>query len=114
MNNWKEPIGGSGRNGARRNFTGPNSTSEKVDYSRLPAASISDDEGEDWIQRQIKGHKVKRWFIYFASKFRPSLILLPVESTNFCASATWGYCFSPRSCSLLEIAKRTCRVIRDV
>lgn len=70
MNDWKAPIGGSGGNGARRSFTGPNGTSGKVDYSRLPAASTSDDEGEDWIQREIKGHKVKSCSTYFASSFR--------------------------------------------
>ena len=37
---------------------GPNGSAEKVDYSRLPIGDGSDGEGEDWIQRQIKGHKV--------------------------------------------------------
>jgi len=60
MNDWKAPVGGGGRGGGSRNYRGPNNTSEKVDYSQLPLGGGSDDEGggDDWIQRQIRGHKV--------------------------------------------------------
>lgn len=60
MNDWKAPIGGGG-GGATRSYTGPNGSAEKVDYSQLPlGGGGSDDEGggDDWIQRQIRGHKV--------------------------------------------------------
>lgn len=59
MNDWKAPIGRSAGGGSR-NYGGPNGTAEKVDYSRLPneAGPIDDGEGDDWIQRQIRGHKV--------------------------------------------------------
>lgn len=61
MNDWKAPIGGGG-GGGKRNYTGPNGSAEKVDYSQLPlgGGGGSDDEagGDDWIQRQIRGHKV--------------------------------------------------------
>lgn len=59
MNDWKAPIGGGGGGGSR-NYKGPNGTAEKVDYSQLPLGGGSDDEGggDDWIQRQIRGHKV--------------------------------------------------------
>ncbi|CAM9117285.1 unnamed protein product [Ascophyllum nodosum] len=57
MNDWKASLGGSRGTEARRNFTGPNGSSEKVDYSRLPEGS--DDEEADWIQRQIRGHKTQ-------------------------------------------------------
>lgn len=56
MDDWKKPVGG-GR--GSRNYSGPNGTAEKVDYSRVPIGGESDDEagGDDWIQRQIRGHK---------------------------------------------------------
>ena len=58
MNDWKAPIGGGG-GGVSRNYTGPNGTAEKVDYSHLPLGGSDDEGGEDdWIQRQIRGHKV--------------------------------------------------------
>ena len=59
MNDWKAPIGGGG-GGAGRKYGGPNGSAEKVDYSQLPLGGGSDDEGggDDWIQRQIRGHKV--------------------------------------------------------
>lgn len=58
MNDWKAQIGGGG-GGVSRTYTGPNGSAEKVDYSHLPLGG-SDDEGggDDWIQRQIRGHKV--------------------------------------------------------
>lgn len=57
MNDWKRPSGGGG-GGAKRSYVGPNGSTEKVDYSRLPLAGGSDDEGDDWIQKQIRGQKV--------------------------------------------------------
>lgn len=57
MNDWRKPVGGKG-GGGNRSYMGPNGSAEKVDYSRLPISEGSDGEGEDWIQRQIKGHKV--------------------------------------------------------
>lgn len=59
MNDWKAPVGRSAGGGSR-NYGGPNGTAEKVDYSRLPneAGPGDDGEGDDWIQRQIRGHKV--------------------------------------------------------
>lgn len=53
-------MGGNG-GGGNRGYLGPNGSAEKVDYSRLPIGEGSDGEGEDWIQKQIKGHKVG-WF----------------------------------------------------
>lgn len=50
-------MGGNG-GGGNRSYMGPNGSAEKVDYSRLPIGEGSDGEGEDWIQRQIKGHTV--------------------------------------------------------
>lgn len=60
MDDWKRPVGGGARVGGNRNYGGPNNTSEKVDYSQVPIGGGSDDEdgGDDWIQRQIRGHKV--------------------------------------------------------
>ncbi|CAM9184049.1 unnamed protein product [Pylaiella littoralis] len=56
MNDWKSPAGGGGRK-----YRGPNGTAEKVDYSQLPigGGGSDDDDGgnDDWIQRQIRGHK---------------------------------------------------------
>lgn len=57
MNDWKSSAGGG-----NRNYRGPNGTAEKVDYSQLPiggGGSDDDAEGDDWIQRQIRGHKVR-------------------------------------------------------
>lgn len=58
MNDWKSPAGGGGRK-----YRGPNGTAEKVDYSQLPigGGGSDDDDGgnDDWIQRQIRGHKVR-------------------------------------------------------
>lgn len=51
-------MGGNG-GGGNRSYMGPNGSAEKVDYSRLPIGEGSDGEGEDWIQRQIKGHKAQ-------------------------------------------------------
>eukprot|EP00752_Nemacystus_decipiens_P001251 g1249.t1 len=57
MNDWKTPIGGGG-GGVSRNYTGPNGSAGKVDYSQLPLGGSDDDGGgDDWIQRQIRGHK---------------------------------------------------------
>lgn len=56
MNDWKRAPPGGGA-GGKRPFSGPGGSVDKVDYSRLPVGGGSDDE-EDWIQRQIRGHKV--------------------------------------------------------
>lgn len=55
MNDWKRSAGGSNGN---RIYTGPAGSTEKVDYSRLPVGGGSDEE-DDWIQRQIRGHKTQ-------------------------------------------------------
>lgn len=68
MNDWKNPTSG-GRRGGNRSYTGPNGSTEKVDYSRLPQGGGSNDGdsagddnggGGDWIQRQIRGHKASK------------------------------------------------------
>lgn len=59
MNDWKRPVSG-GPGGGNRSFTGPNGSTEKVDYSRVPIGESSEDEGGDWIQKKIRGHKASR------------------------------------------------------
>lgn len=66
MNDWKSTSGGRG--GSKGGYGGPNGTTDKVDYSRLPLGSGgSEDDGEDWIQRQIRGHKVTNASLSFVS-----------------------------------------------